>query len=70
MAPRPARATLSTMAQILDAPPAPAAGLSSAEAASRLSISVDNLAVRLSRARERIREELARRGWIDPGGAA
>jgi RNA polymerase sigma-70 factor (ECF subfamily) len=45
-------------------------GLSSAEAASRLSISVDNLAVRLSRARERIREELARRGWIDRGGVA
>ena len=45
-------------------------GLSSAEAATRLSISVDNLAVRLSRARERIREELARRGWIDRGGPA
>ncbi len=42
-------------------------GLSTAEAAATLGITAENLAVRVNRARNRIREELGRRGWI--GGA-
>jgi len=46
-------------------------GLSSGEVAARLGISASNVAVRVTRARARIREELARRGWLgeDTGGA-
>ncbi len=46
-------------------------GMSTAEAADRLGITAENLAVRVNRARVRIREELARRGWLsryDGGG--
>ncbi len=44
-------------------------GLSTAEAADRLGISSSNVAVRVTRARGRIRDELARRGWLgDEGG--
>jgi RNA polymerase sigma-70 factor (ECF subfamily) len=39
-------------------------GLSPAEAAQCLDITTSNLAVRLNRARGRIREELVRRGWV------
>lgn len=42
-------------------------GLSTAEAAATLGITAENLAVRVNRARNRIREELGRRGWF--GGA-
>lgn len=44
-------------------------GLSTAEAAAVLDITPQNLAVRLNRARARIREELVRRGWAH-GGAS
>lgn len=46
-------------------------GLSTAEAAERLGISSSNVAVRVTRARQRIRDELHRRGWLgtDEGGA-
>jgi RNA polymerase sigma-70 factor, ECF subfamily len=43
-------------------------GLPTAEAAEQLGISPGNLAVRATRARQRIRTELARRGWLDPEG--
>ncbi len=43
-------------------------GLSPSEAAGLLDLSRGNLAVRVSRARVRIREELARRGWMQPDG--
>jgi RNA polymerase sigma-70 factor (ECF subfamily) len=39
-------------------------GLSTAEAAAMLGITAENLAVRVNRARTRIREELGRRGWL------
>ncbi len=39
-------------------------GLSTSEAAQRLGITAENLAVRVNRARTRIREELRRRGWL------
>ena len=41
-------------------------GCSPAEAAARLGISPGNLSVRASRARERIRKELERMGWMQP----
>ena len=44
-------------------------GLSTTEAAAVLDITPQNLAVRLNRARARIREELLRRGWASGGGA-
>jgi RNA polymerase sigma-70 factor (ECF subfamily) len=44
-------------------------GLSTSEAAGVLGITTENLAVRVNRARTRIREELGRRGWL-PGGAS
>ncbi|MCA9690486.1 MAG: RNA polymerase sigma factor [Myxococcales bacterium] len=40
-------------------------GLATAEAAQQLGISAGNLAVRATRARQRIRKELARRGWLE-----
>lgn len=40
-------------------------GLSTAEAAQQLGISANNLAVRATRARQRIRKELGRRGWLE-----
>lgn len=40
-------------------------GLGMAEVAQRLEISAANVAVRVTRARARIRDELARRGWLD-----
>ncbi len=40
-------------------------GLSTAEAAQQLGISANNLAVRATRARKRIRKELGRRGWLE-----
>lgn len=40
-------------------------GLSTAEAAERLGISTSNVAVRVTRARSRIRDELTRRGWLN-----
>jgi RNA polymerase sigma-70 factor (ECF subfamily) len=40
-------------------------GLPTAEAAQQLGISPGNLAVRATRARQRIRKELARRGWLE-----
>ncbi|MEM9457343.1 MAG: sigma-70 family RNA polymerase sigma factor [Myxococcota bacterium] len=43
-------------------------GLSTSEAADRLGISSSNVAVRVTRARARIRDELARRGWLDDEG--
>lgn len=43
-------------------------GLPTAEAAEQLGISPGNLAVRATRARQRIRTELGRRGWLDAGG--
>lgn len=46
-------------------------GMSTADAAARLGITVENLAVRVNRARTRIREALARQGWLtryDGGG--
>lgn len=45
-------------------------GLSTSEAAERLGISASNVAVRVTRARGRIRDELARRGWLGEDGAA
>ncbi len=45
-------------------------GLPTAEAAQQLGISAGNLAVRATRARQRIRKDLARRGWLAPGGAS
>lgn len=39
-------------------------GLSTGDAAERLGISPSNVAVRVTRARGRIRDELARRGWL------
>ncbi len=45
-------------------------GLPAAEAAEQLGISAGNLAVRATRARQRIRTELGRRGWLDAGGAS
>lgn len=42
-------------------------GLPTAEAALQLGISPGNLAVRATRARQRIRTELGRRGWLDAG---
>jgi RNA polymerase sigma-70 factor (ECF subfamily) len=48
-------------------------GFSPAEAAAQLGISAGNLSVRASRARERIRRELERLGWLAPreaGGAS
>jgi len=39
-------------------------GLSTTEAAQMLGITAENLAVRVNRARTRIREELGRRGWL------
>lgn len=45
-------------------------GLPTAEAAEQLGISPGNLAVRATRARQRIRDELGRRGWLDAGGLA
>jgi RNA polymerase sigma factor (sigma-70 family) len=39
-------------------------GMSTAEAAAMLGITAENLAVRVNRARTRIREELGRRGWL------
>ncbi|MCH9683636.1 MAG: sigma-70 family RNA polymerase sigma factor [Deltaproteobacteria bacterium] len=44
-------------------------GLSTAEAAERLGISNANVAVRVTRARSRIRDELSRRGWLEENGA-
>jgi RNA polymerase sigma factor (sigma-70 family) len=44
-------------------------GMSTAEAAGVLGITTENLAVRVNRARVRIKEELGRRGWL-PGGAS
>lgn len=41
-------------------------GMSTSEAAGVLGITAENLAVRVNRARTRIREELGRRGWL-PG---
>lgn len=41
-------------------------GFSPAEAAAQLGISPGNLSVRASRARERIRQELERLGWLSP----
>lgn len=43
-------------------------GLPAAEAAEQLGISPGNLAVRATRARQRIRAELGRRGWLEAGG--
>jgi RNA polymerase sigma-70 factor (ECF subfamily) len=43
-------------------------GCSPAEAAAQLGISPGNLSVRASRARERIRRELERMGWMTPRG--
>ena len=43
-------------------------GCSPGEAAARLGISPGNLSVRASRARERIRRELERLGWMTPRG--
>lgn len=43
-------------------------GLSTSEAADRLGISSANVAVRVTRARSRIRDELARRGWLGDEG--
>ncbi|MEM9460525.1 MAG: sigma-70 family RNA polymerase sigma factor [Myxococcota bacterium] len=40
-------------------------GLATAEAAQQLGISANNLAVRATRARQRIRKELVRRGWLE-----
>jgi RNA polymerase sigma-70 factor (ECF subfamily) len=42
-------------------------GLSTQEAADELGISPGNVAVRASRARDRIRKELRRRGWLEEG---
>jgi len=42
-------------------------GLGMAEVAQQLGISAANVAVRVTRARARIRDELARRGWLDEG---
>ena len=39
-------------------------GMSTTEAAQMLGITAENLAVRVNRARTRIREELGRRGWL------
>jgi RNA polymerase sigma-70 factor (ECF subfamily) len=39
-------------------------GLSTADTAARLGITTENVAVRVNRARSRIREELGRRGWL------
>jgi RNA polymerase sigma-70 factor, ECF subfamily len=43
-------------------------GLSTQDAAQQLGISPGNLAVRATRARQRIREELGRRGWLTAEG--
>jgi RNA polymerase sigma-70 factor (ECF subfamily) len=45
-------------------------GLPTAEAAEQLGISAGNVAVRATRARQRIRTELARLGWLEAGGEA
>ncbi len=45
-------------------------GLSTAEAAERLGISNANVAVRVTRARSRIRDELSRRGWLGENGGS
>lgn len=46
-------------------------GLSTGETAERLGISASNVAVRVTRARGRIRDELERRGWLgDEGGVS
>lgn len=45
-------------------------GMSTTDAAAQLGITAENLAVRVNRARTRIREELGRRGWISEGGGA
>lgn len=45
-------------------------GNSPAEAAAKLGITPGNLSVRASRARERIRQELERLGWLNPKGAS
>lgn len=45
-------------------------GLSPTEAANQLGISPGNLAVRATRARQRIRDELGRRGWLEAGEAS
>jgi RNA polymerase sigma factor (sigma-70 family) len=45
-------------------------GLPTAEAAEQLGISAGNVAVRATRARQRIRIELARLGWLEAGGEA
>lgn len=42
-------------------------GIPAAEAAAQLGITTGNLAVRLTRARSRIRRELTRRGWLGGG---
>jgi RNA polymerase sigma-70 factor, ECF subfamily len=42
-------------------------GVSMAEAVEALGISASNVAVRVARARARIRDELVRRGWADGG---
>ena len=44
-------------------------GLSQAEAAQMLGISVTNLSVRVTRARARLRQELERRGWLQEGSS-
>ncbi len=44
-------------------------GNTPAEAAAKLGITPGNLSVRASRARERIRQELERLGWLGPRGA-
>ncbi|MEM7151985.1 MAG: sigma-70 family RNA polymerase sigma factor [Myxococcota bacterium] len=43
-------------------------GLATDEVAERLGITGSNVAVRVMRARKRIRKKLVRRGWIDRGG--
>lgn len=43
-------------------------GLSAADAAARLEVSVGNVRVRASRARTLIRAELERLGWLEPNG--
>lgn len=45
-------------------------GLSLEEAARRLDVTPKNVSVRAARARARIREEIARRGWNERGGGA
>lgn len=44
-------------------------GMPTREAAERLQISTANLCVRVARARGRIRDALAQRGWLDEGAA-